>query len=321
MDKMPLYFDMGILRKETEVPQGVATLVRLIHSRKLNDAEAVMNYGKGAFKADIRRMFRMGLLFEDGDKIFTNPQHRLLEKYLGEPEDEPEETKDLFADVGRNAENVVEYPAETTAEETAVEVTAEPVGVPTEAEANAEADAEADAEGEQATDTEAQQRSVADIVIANAERYTVYPEEIEPNEVNDMFLKLMKEQGWCFLSDADPFSDDVFQKTEDHAFVASTPEEALERLKNEGRDLSLLEVLNRAYTAFKQPLRGELFDIDWRAPVAFVPTVVGGKTRWVVFYAPPHADLTPLLSKGRDAVRRNRPFFLEEKEWVAVHDG
>jgi stage III sporulation protein SpoIIIAA len=273
MEKIPLYFDMGVLRKEAVVPQGVAKLIRLIHTRKLNDAEQIMNYGKGAFRADIRRMFRMGLLYEDGDKIYTNSQHRLLERYLGEPEDEPEEAKTLFADVGEIAENVIEYPSETTAEQ----ITAE----------EPEPEKDATTEGD-----------------------------------DDMLLKQLKERGWCFLSEADPFLDDTFQKTEDHAFMATTPEETLEKLKKEGRELSLVEMLNRAYTAFKQPLRGELFDVDWKAPVAFVPTVVGGKTRWVVFYAPPHADLTPLLSKGRDAVRKNQPFFLEGiKEMVKTDDG
>jgi len=270
MEKTPLYFDMGVLRKEAVVPQGVAKLVRLIHTRKLNDAEQIMNYGKGAFRADIRRMFRIGLLYEDSGKIYTNSQHRLLERYLDEPEDEPEETKSLFADVG---ENVIEYPTETTADEITVE--------------------EPEPEKDVATEGD-----------------------------DDMFLKRLKEQGWCFLSEADPFLDDAFQKTEDHAFLVSSPEEALEKLKNEGRELSLVETLNRAYTAFKQPLRGELFDIDWKAPVAFVPTVVGGKSRWVVFFAPPHTDLTLLLSKGRDAVRKNQPFFLEEtKETVTADDG
>jgi hypothetical protein len=270
MEKTPLYFDMGVLRKEAVVPQGVAKLVRLIHTRKLNDAEQIMNYGKGAFRADIRRMFRIGLLYEDSGKIYTNSQHRLLERYLDEPEDEPEETKSLFADVG---ENVIEYPTETTADEIT--------------------DEEPEPEKDVATEGD-----------------------------DDMFLKRLKEQGWCFLSEADPFLDDAFQKTEDHAFLVSSPEEALEKLKNEGRELSLVETLNRAYTAFKQPLRGELFDIDWKAPVAFVPTVVGGKSRWVVFFAPPHTDLTLLLSKGRDAVRKNQPFFLEEtKETVTADDG
>ena len=257
MEKTKLYYDMGVLRKDTAVPQGVATLVRLIHERKLNDAEQIMNYGKGAFKADIRKMFRMGLLYEDGDKIYTNPNHRLLGKYLSEPEDaEP------FAE---NHHVVVKYPTEAKVEE----------------------------------------KPSTSVAV------------LEPNTQtegdDDMLLKQLKERGWVFLEDADPFCDDTYQKTEDHAFMTSkTPEEALEKLKAEGHDPHLVEVLNKAYTAFKQPLRGELFDVNWGVPVAFVPTYVNGTPRWVAFLAPPEADLTPLLSAGRDAVRKNRSFFLQE---------
>jgi energy-coupling factor transporter ATP-binding protein EcfA2 len=278
MEKVPLYYDMGVLRKENAVPQGVAELVRLIHERKLNDAEQIMNYGKGAFRSDIRRMFRMGLLYEDGDKIFTNANHRLLEKYLGEPKDNTTEAHCVFG---------------TTAEETVVvEATKTVVEYPTEASAN----------------PEKQKPSVSVGVLEPDETETTETE----GEEDDMMLKQLKERGWVFLDDVDPFCDDTYYKTEDHAFMTSkTPEEALEKLKSEGRDPYLVEVLNMAYTAFKQPLRGELFDVDWGAPVAFVPTIVGGKPRWVVFLAPPHADLTPLLSAGRHAVRLNKPFFLE----------
>lgn len=284
MEKTPLYFDMGVLRKENAVPQGVTTLVRLIHERRLNDAEQIMNYGKGAFRSDIRRMFRMGLLYEDGDKIYTNSNHRLLEKYLGEPDDNVMEALSVF---------------EATAEEVAVGETRKTVvEYPTEASANLE-----------------EQKPLAAVAVLE-------PNETETTdqrsciqmegEEDDMMLKQLKERGWVFLEDVDPFCDDTYYKTEDHAFMSSkTPEEALEKLKTEERDPYLVEVLNMAYTAFKQPLRGELFDVNWGAPVAFLPTFVGGKPRWVVFLAPPHADLTPLLSAGRHAVRLNRPFFLE----------
>jgi hypothetical protein len=273
MEKTPLYYDMGVLRKDTAVPQGVAKLIRLIHERKLNNAEQVMNYGKGAFKADLRRMFRMGLLYEDGDKIYTNPSHRLLEKYLGEPEDDPAEMQGVFASaIDEPPEAVVEYASEPTEPDT------EPVIEP---EATPDAGGETETEGEE----------------------------------DDMMLKQLKERGWVFLEDVDPFCNDVYRETRDHAFASSkTPEEALEKLKGEGRDPDLVERLNMAYTVFKQPLRGELFDANWGAPVAFLPTYVGGVPRWVVFLAPPHVDLRPLISQGRNAVRKGQPFFVERQQ-------
>jgi len=280
MEKTPLHYDMGVLRKENSVPQGVAKLVRLIHERKLNDAEQIMNYGKGAFRLDIKRMFRMGLLYEDGDKIFTNANHRLLEKYLGEPDDDTTEAFSVFE--APNEEAVV------------AEVTKTVVEYPTEASAELE-----------------KQKALAAVAVLEPNEEATETE----GEEDDMMLKQLKERGWVFLEDVDPFCDDTYHKTEDHVFASSkTPEEALEKLKAEQREPYLVEVLNMAYTAFKQPLRGELFDVDWGAPVAFVPTIVGGKPRWVAFLAPPHADLTPLLSAGRHAVRLNKPFFLETKD-------
>jgi len=282
MEKTPLYFDMGILRMGEAVPQGVAKLVRLIYHRKMNSAEAIMNYGRGAFRADIRRLFRIGLLYEDGDKIYVNERHRLLDRYLSDTITDAEEEAMLFSheeEIAQIHHAMVEYLPEEPAKEPVVEP--EPA------------------------------------------------EETEGEGEIEMLKERFAEKGWVFLSEVDPFINDQFVKQTDHQFLnVSTPEEALERIRSEPEEYSLVDVLNRVYSSFPFPIRGELLeevtDTVWvtKIPVAFLPTTVYGKTRWVAFYAPPEADLSALVVQGRNAVRKGLPFFLAKpKEGELVDDG